>query len=248
MMKIAFISMSRLSVATLAVMFLAIRPVEAAIITAVTPLGAVSSDGQPVDAMATFVTGAGSITITLENLIENPKAVSQNLSDLTFEIGTHFSTATLLSSSGKLRTVASNKSFADGNVVATGWSALVLSGDVVRLSVLGTAIGPAHTVIGSPSAADNLYDAANSSITGKPGKKDPHNPFLAGPVMFDLSVPGVTADTLISDVRFAFGTTAGDEIRGDLDVPPAVPEPASLLVWTVFGLVGAGLVSRRKAR
>jgi hypothetical protein len=102
----------------------------------------------------------------------------------------------------------------------------------LHLTVLGTAISPKHTIIGAPDAS-NLYSSANGSITG-----GSHNPFLAGPVSFSLTVAGVTASTVITNAIFSFNTTAGTEVPGI----PGIPEPLTL------SLTGAGLLSLALAR
>ena len=182
--------------------------------------------GQPVSATATFVTSANDIQITLTNLQNNPTAVIQNLSDLFFTLDTGQNIGTLSSSSGLERTVNSNGTFTNGATVATGWQ-LETSGSGLRLHVLGTPIGPAHTLIGD-SGPGNLYSNANNSIAGN----GPHNPFLAGTLTFDLGVLGVTVASLVDSVSFSFGTTEGANVPGI----PRVPEPATAL------LLGSGLV------
>jgi hypothetical protein len=65
-----------------------------------TPPGSTTSGG-PVDATATFTTGAGTLSITLTNLLANPKDVAQLLSDLEFTLGNGATTGTIASSSGQ---------------------------------------------------------------------------------------------------------------------------------------------------
>src|SRR5215470_10283724 len=75
-------------------------------ITYVTPTGS-TAGGQPVDATATFTTGAGIVTITLSNLQANPTSVVQALSDLDFVLSNGATSGTLASSSGQDLTVNS---------------------------------------------------------------------------------------------------------------------------------------------
>ena len=198
---------------------------EASTSTYVIPSGS-TAGGQPVSATATFVTSTDDIKITLTNLQSNPTSVIQNISDLFFTLSTGQTTGTLQSSSGKERTVNSNGTFTDGSTVSTGW-ALEATATGLHLNVLGTAIGPKHTLIGD-SGPGALYSNANNSIAGN----DPHNPFLAGPISFDLSVIGVTVATLVNSVTFSFGTEAGTNVPG----VPRIPEPATAL------LLGSGLL------
>src|SRR5438046_10409798 len=54
--------------------------------TFTTPTGSLDSAGDPVSAQAVFVTGNGTLSITLSNLLVNQKDVGQNISDLFFTL------------------------------------------------------------------------------------------------------------------------------------------------------------------
>lgn len=194
----------------------------AAIITYQTPAGS-TLDGKPVSAQATFTTGLNQVVISMMNTQANPTSVIQCLSDLGFTISTGQTVGTLSSSSGLERSIAGNGTFTNGSNVATGWQ---LETGPLRLHVLGTPIGPAHTVIGGPNNS-NIYSNANGSIAGN----GPHNAFLTGPITFTISVPGVTADSSISAMYFSYGTTEGNNVPGQ-----QVPEPATLALLAIGGL------------
>lgn len=204
-------------------------PVHADLIQWFIPSGS-SVGGQPVDAEVEFTTSTDEIVVVLRNLQVDPRSVIQNVSSLFFTVSTAQNAGTMISSSGIPRLVASDGAFSDGAAVSTGWD-LTTSGAQLELTVLGTAAGPAHTLLGLPDGA--VYAQANGSIAGN----DPHNPFLAPSATFTLRVPGVTADSTILDADFGFGTTPGNNVQG------VVPEPATMALLALGALV---LARRRK--
>jgi hypothetical protein len=74
--------------------------------------GAAVPDG-PVNAQASFTTGAGFITVTLSNLLANPHSAGQLLSGLAFTVSENETTGMLGSTSANLRTVNRGGSFVD---------------------------------------------------------------------------------------------------------------------------------------
>jgi hypothetical protein len=191
-----------------------------------------SSGGNTVNASATFLTGTGTISITLNNLLSNQKSVGQNISDLFFSLSNGATTGTLLSSSGTELTVNSNGTYSVGSAASTGW-VLTSSGSSLLLEGLGTGTqGPKHTIIGrsnSGTYSGGAYSNANSSIAGN----GPHNPFLESGVTFSLSVAGVTTATTVTGATFSFGTTAGNTLAGTASVPESVPEPSTWLLLLI---------------
>jgi hypothetical protein len=214
-------------------------------ITYSTPVGSTQA-GLPVNAAATFVTSADTITITLSNLQANVTSVAQNLSDLLFTTnGGTTTSATLQSSSGTERTIAAGGTFTDGGVVSTGWGLDAgLPAGTIHLDDLNGFAGPAHTIIGPPDGG-GVYSNANGGIAGN----GPHNPFLAQTALFTLHVPGVTSDTLITSATFSFNTESGDNVPGCVGErctpTTTTPEPATLTLFG-SGLAFLGTRLRRK--
>src|SRR5262245_15745697 len=92
------------------------------VITFTTPTGATTGGG-PVNASATFITGNGTVTVTLNNLQANPTDVAQLLSDLEFTLSGGQTTGTLLpaNSSAQQIFVAANGTPTLGATGSTGW-------------------------------------------------------------------------------------------------------------------------------
>ena len=193
-----------------------------------TPAGA-TAGGQPVNVTATFVTGFPFVQVTIINNQANPTNIIQAVSDLSFHLSSGTSGSLQLSAGGE-RNIAADGTFTNGSVVDTGW-ALSNVGSTFHLNVLGTAIGPAHLLIGPPDNS-NLYSHANGSIAGN----GPHNPFLAENATFFITDRGITADTQVSNVVFSFGTEAGRNV-------PAIPDSGATVA--LLGLALMGLAAAR---
>ncbi len=191
------------------------------------------SAGDPTSASATFVTGSGTIKVTLNDLLSNPKDAGQLLSDIFFTpSGGTTSSASISSASGTPVTVASGGSYTVGSPVTPNWNLSSPSSGTLLLTFAGGP--PDHLIIGTSSNGTytgGTYSNANASIAGN----GPHNPFLESGVTFNLAVPGITATSMITSATFSLGTTAGDNHPGT-----AVPE-ASVTMLILVGASLAGL-------
>lgn len=204
--------------------------------TFTTAAGSTTSGGS-VDASASIVTGAGTVTITLTDLEANPGNVGQLISDFDFVLSTGATSGTLTSSSGEKITIGSGGTATTGTTGSTGWGVNDNVGGGIQLDALGF-IGPAGLIIGP-----GPYTDANSSIAGN----GPHNPFLDQTATFVLAVTGVTVNTSITGTTFSFGTTAGIDVPGTPGgSPPPTPEPSSLLLLGT-GIFAAALFLRQRS-
>jgi hypothetical protein len=209
-----------------------------------TPGGATDTAGETVDAAAAFDLSTDYVTIDLFNLLTADQVISvgQNVSDIFFSVDNLTSSAD--------DAVYSNSTFVNvgpGGVTTPGTSVpnatepndfvgwdLTNSGGIFHLSGIDSDDGhddfiPAHTLLGG--LAGDTYVNANASIVNN----DPHNPFAQTEATFVFYVPGATADSVVSNVVFSFGTVPGDNV-------PSTPEPASI---AAIGVGALGLLRRR---
>lgn len=200
------------------------------------------SGGNAIATEADFVTSTNTVTVTLKNLLVNPKTVAQNISDLFFKLSdTSLTSGSLSSSSAQLVTVAADGTPTLGSTVSTGWGLDTFNNTLgFHLNDLGFA-GPAHTIIGAPDSS-GIYSNAKGSIAGN----GPHNPFLNQSATFTVTIAGVTSATKVTGATFSFNTVAGDNVTGKIQ---SVPEPASIALSGI-GIGGLGLVhlARRRRR
>lgn len=203
-----------------------------------TPTGA-SGSGGPVNAEAIFSISGNVVTITLENLLQNPKSAGQLLSGISFDI----SGATGLNSFsalGNITTISSGGSYSTPtSSTLSQWQALN-SGTGFNLNVFsgstpnGLIIGPDSKGNFDPSLGGMYYNA-NPSIWNN------HQPSVLGSATFTLVIPGVSSSSVVNDVVFNFGTQPGE-------VSVSVPDAGASVALLGLGLGCLGIFWYRFGR
>jgi hypothetical protein len=204
------------------------------------------SDG-PLSATVDFVTGAGSLTVTITNTLAASTIISagQAVSDLSFTLsnapgilGNVTATGTFATFNGSttptLTAGTPARWLGEGPPPPAGQGAFSIVGNTITLEAIGG---------GQPSElllpAGTNYPNAVASITN--GK---FSPFVEGPAVFTFNLSGVTDATTITAASFSFGTGPDTFLQG-LPVPGVravqIPAPSALSFFGA-GLIGLGLL------
>jgi hypothetical protein len=196
-------------------------------------------DTGSLDARASLTFGAGTLTVTLTNLIVDQTSDGQDINGISFTLPQTFAVNIVSDTSFS----STDRSDVQKNV-ADGWTD---AADTTNHWILTntahnfdfTSIGNAHapyTIIGSPDSGDNEYHNVNASIT-----MGNHDPLLAVTATWVFNIPGVTSadESELTNVMFGFGTSSDVKEQG---IQSTVPEPFS------FVLAGSGLALLALAR
>ncbi|HEX3572896.1 MAG TPA: PEP-CTERM sorting domain-containing protein [Acidobacteriaceae bacterium] len=201
------------------------------------------SDGS-LSASAAFTTSAGSLQVTLTDLLSASviRSQGQALSDITFTLSNAAGTLGTTSASGQLGNVSSTGvvTYTTGTPtrwLGTGGGAFSVSGSTVALEAIG---GGQPTEMIAPTIANG------GTYTNVVQGFQNFDPYVIGPATFSLALSGVTSSTTITGVTFSFGTGPDTFVTGvPSTTPPATPEPSSLALLGT-GLLGAVTLLRRK--
>jgi hypothetical protein len=198
----------------------------------ITVSGAVG--GQPVAAQADYIFGAGTLQITLTNLVQDQRSVSQAISGIDFSLTHPPAGPATLTAHGDLISV-NRKGAVSGLGSSDTLDWYITSG--FYTTALGSS-GPDHTILGLPSG-DGFYSNANRSIRNN----GPHNPFVHHQAVLLYLIPGVTEHSRFAAFTFLFGTNS-QRLAGEEKMVEN-PEPAALLLMGT-GLVGLAVLHRRR--
>lgn len=209
-----------------------------------TPAGA-NNNGEAVAANATITTGAGTVTISLNNVESTVYDIGQVLTGLSFTLSSGNGTGAVLSSSADVVKISSN-----GSITNLGtnpiFGAVTIEESQYSGWTLSTGLSLDLSVFGSGQPNFGVLNATqssgwNNSITGN----NPHNPFSRGTVTFVMSVASVTSATDVTSGIFQFGTNQnGGHVVSIADGLSPVPEPTSLVMWGLAGLAAIGYGGR----
>ena len=183
------------------------------------------------------MTGNGTLSITLSNLLVNQKDVGQNVSDLFFTLNNSALSSGTIGTDGPdaLVNVASNGTASSAGTGPSGWLLFFGSGKFLLNGLGGATFVPSHTILGAPGPG-GTYSNANASIAGN----NPHNPFINQTATWTINITGITANTIVTAATFSFGTTAGNNVPG----VPGVPDGGTAGMLLGAALAGLGMLRR----
>jgi len=193
-----------------------------------------ASVGYTVDVQAVLVTSANQLTVTIYNytLTENTREVNQVITGVRFSGA---AAGTLISGTGHTANIGSDKTY-----TGAGPTSLVVTDDRWTFNSNFLSVWPSQPSLGiigiglsdTNTLASGTYTNATSSIAGN----GPHNPFVLQRADFVISVADMTANSVISNFEFHFGTSQTQGFFGGTQIN-AVPEPSTTALASI-GIIG----------
>ena len=203
-------------------------------------------------AVADVTFGAGTVSITLQNLTANPTSAGQLINGITFNVAGLTNTAgfvnpTTINAPNGLADIAANGSYASGGSDLSRWDYQISGGNLFTFTTL-TGGNPDRLIIG-PDASGNFayngtltdgYTNANASILGD-------NPSILGSLTATFTVPNVSSTTTLTNLNIRFNTNETTLVPGipaGGPTPGAVPEGGSTVVLAGIALLGLAAARR----
>jgi hypothetical protein len=206
-----------------------------------------TATGGGLSALADVTFGAGTVSITLQNLTANPTSVGQLINGITFNVAGLTNTAgfvdpTSVTAPNGLANISAGGAYTAAPTDLSRWDYQVTGGNLFTFTTLSGG-NPDRLIIG-PDASNNFtyggagdgYTNANASILGD-------NPSILGSLSATFLLPGVTSNTSLTNLNVRFNTDTTTLVPGVPAGGPGtgqtnVPDGGSTVVLAGIALLG----------